>query len=180
MNRCIGECAVLLVAGLRISALSQPPTDFTIQSVGILQNMVNPSLSPTPPEGSELPTVSYGGEGVPRVLKQYRFSLRRYIFPIRWSNQPNQSERLIYVFSVPSHCLKQFWFIINGTLGTNCSVFIVIWKKNFGNDIQIVVILSRIQHVKSLISSCTLLSRLFKPVAYTKTCVPDLSIVLVA
>ena len=48
---------------------------------GILQNMVNPSLAPPQPEGSELPTFSYGGEGIPRVLKQYRFSPRGYIFP---------------------------------------------------------------------------------------------------
>ena len=41
--------------------------------MGILQNMVNPSLSPTQPEGSELPTISDGGEGIPRVPKQYRF-----------------------------------------------------------------------------------------------------------
>ena len=42
---------------------------------------------------------------------------------------------------------------------------------------QIAVILSRPQRVKSLISSRTVLSRLFKPVAYTETtCVPDLSI----
>ena len=46
---------------------------------------------------------------------------------------------------------------------------------------QIVVILSRPQRVKSFISSRTLLSRLFKPIAYTETtCVPDLSIDLVA
>ena len=46
---------------------------------------------------------------------------------------------------------------------------------------QIVVILSRSQRVKNLISPRTLLSRLFKPVAYTeRTCVPDLSIELVA
>ena len=64
--------------------------------LGILQNMVNPSLAPTQPEGSELPTFSYGGEGIPRVLKQYRFSPRGYIFPKRWSNKLNQSERLIY------------------------------------------------------------------------------------
>ena len=51
--------------------------------VGILQNMVNPSLAPTQPEGSELPTFSYGGEGIPHVLKQYRFSPFGYIFPIR-------------------------------------------------------------------------------------------------
>ena len=29
----LGECAVLLVAGFRISAISQPPTDFTHKSV---------------------------------------------------------------------------------------------------------------------------------------------------
>ena len=46
---------------------------------------------------------------------------------------------------------------------------------------QIVVILSRPQRVKSFISSRTLLSRLIKPVAYTETtCVPDLSIDLFA
>ena len=51
--------------------------------LGILQNMVNPSLAPTQTEGSELPTFSYGGEGIPRVLKQYRFSPYGYICPIR-------------------------------------------------------------------------------------------------
>ena len=51
--------------------------------MGILQNMVNPSLAPTQPEGSELPTISYGGEGILRVLQQYRFSPYGYIFPIR-------------------------------------------------------------------------------------------------
>ena len=64
--------------------------------VGILQIMVNLSPDPTRPGGSELPTFSYGGEGIPRVLKQYRLSPHRYIFPIRWSNQLNQSERRIY------------------------------------------------------------------------------------
>ena len=56
--------------------------------------MVNPSLAPTQPEGPELPTFSYGGEGIPRVLKQYRF-LRMDIFS-QYGNQLNQSERLIY------------------------------------------------------------------------------------
>ena len=51
--------------------------------LGILQNMVNPSLAPTQPEGSELPTFSYRGEGIPRVLKRYRFSPYGCIFPIR-------------------------------------------------------------------------------------------------
>ena len=51
-------------------------------TVGILQNMVNPSLAPTQPEGSELPSFSYGGEGIPRALTQYRFSPHGYIFPI--------------------------------------------------------------------------------------------------
>ena len=64
--------------------------------MGILQNMVNPSLAPTQREGSELLTFSYGGEGIPRVYKQYRFSPHGYIFPMLWSNQLNQSERLIY------------------------------------------------------------------------------------
>ena len=46
---------------------------------------------------------------------------------------------------------------------------------------QIAVILSHHQRVKSFISSRTLLSQLFKPIAYTETtCVPDLSIDLVA
>ena len=46
---------------------------------------------------------------------------------------------------------------------------------------QIVVIMSRPHTVKSFISSHTLLSRLFKPVAYTETmCFPDPSIDLVA
>ena len=59
--------------------------------MGILQIMVNLSPDPTRPDGSELPIFSYGGEGIPRVLKQYRFSPHRYIFPKRWSNQLNQS-----------------------------------------------------------------------------------------
>ena len=46
---------------------------------------------------------------------------------------------------------------------------------------QIVVILSQPQRVKGFISSRTLLSRLFKPIAYTETKrVPDLSIDFVA
>ena len=46
---------------------------------------------------------------------------------------------------------------------------------------QIVVILSQPQRVKSFISSSTLLSRLFKPIAYMETtCVPNPSIDLVA
>ena len=45
---------------------------------------------------------------------------------------------------------------------------------------QIVVILSQPHRVKSFISWRTLLSRLFKPIAYPETtCVPDLSIDLV-
>ena len=57
---------------------------------------IRPSPRPMQPEGLELPTFSYGGEGIPRVIKQYRFSPHGYIFPIRWSNQLNQSMRLIY------------------------------------------------------------------------------------
>ena len=56
-------------------------------------------------------------------------------------------------------------------------------KGVFGNGckLQIVVILSQPQSVKSFISSRTLSSRLFKPVAYTETtCVSDLSIDLIA
>ena len=64
--------------------------------MGILQKMVNLSLAPTQPEGSEFPLSAMGGEGIPRVLKQYCFSPHGYIFPIQWSNQLNQSERLIY------------------------------------------------------------------------------------
>ena len=52
-----------------------------VTSLGILQNMVIPSLAPTQPEGSELPTFSSGGEGIPRVLKQYRFFSAWIYFP---------------------------------------------------------------------------------------------------
>ena len=70
---------------------------------------------------------------------------------------------------------------INCTLRNKLERFFSRLKKCFGKDMQIVVILSRSQRVKNLISSRTLLSRLFKPVAYTETtCVPDLSIELVA
>ena len=55
----------------------------SLVALGILQIKVNLSPDPTRPGGSELPTFSYGGEGIPRVLKQYRFSPHRYIFPIR-------------------------------------------------------------------------------------------------
>ena len=64
--------------------------------MGILKIMVNLSPDPTRPDGSELPIFSYGGEGILRVLKQYRFFPHRYIFPKRWSNQINQSQRRIY------------------------------------------------------------------------------------
>ena len=156
--------------------------------LGILQSMVNPSLAPTQPEGLELPTFSYGGEGIPRVLKQYRFSLYGYIFPIWWSNQLNQSERVIYTrlawitTDSDNGLVSSLWQPIAWTnfdlwltspLGTNCSDFFLA----FENDMQIVVILSRPQCVKSFISSRTSLSRLFKPVAYSETtCVPNLSI----
>ena len=55
-----------------------------------------PVPRPDRPDGPELPTFSYGGEAIPRVLKQYRFSPHRCISPIWWSNQLNQSERRIY------------------------------------------------------------------------------------
>ena len=106
--------------------------------------MVNPSLDPTRPNGSELPTFSYGGEGIPRVLKQYRSSPYRYIFPIRWSNQPNQSERRLYVPLTwitpdPGNGLVFAWrqaiawtnfhFIIKYTLRDTLQWFLVVWKK---------------------------------------------------
>ena len=109
--------------------------------VGILQNMVNPYLAPTQPEGSELSTFSYGGEGIPRVLKQYRLSLHGYISPIRWSNQLNQSERLIYAplawITTDSgnglvsslFAWTNFALLLTVPLGTNCSDFLVVWKK---------------------------------------------------
>ena len=40
----------------------------TDPSMGILQNMTNPSLDSTRPERSELPTFSYVFEVIPRVL----------------------------------------------------------------------------------------------------------------
>ena len=110
----------------------------SLMVLGILQNMVNPSLAPTQPEGSELPTFSYGGEGIPRVLKQYRFSPYGYNFPIRWSNQLNQSERLIYAplawittdpgnGLVSSLCQAIAWtnfdLHLTARLRTNCSDF---------------------------------------------------------
>ena len=36
--------------------------------LGILQNMFNPSVDPTRPDGSELFTFSYGDQDIPRVL----------------------------------------------------------------------------------------------------------------
>ena len=55
----------------------------TVLYWGFYKNMVNPSRAPTQPEGSELPTFSYGGEGIPRVLKQYRFSPYGYILYVK-------------------------------------------------------------------------------------------------
>ena len=117
-------------------------------------------------------------------------------FPNTWSNQLNQSERLIYAplawittdsgnGFVSSMCQAIAWTNFDlwwtAPLGANCRDVLVVWKKVFGNDMQVVVILSRPQGVKSFISSRTLSSRVFKPVAYTETiCVPDLSIDLVA
>ena len=57
------------------------PQCFPDLLVGILQIMVNLSTDPTRPGGSELPTFSYGGEGIPRVLKQYRFFSASIYFP---------------------------------------------------------------------------------------------------
>ena len=112
----------------RPSQYSMGQAMFAHVLLGILQIMVNLSPDPTRPGGSELPTFSYGGEGIPRVLKQYRFSPHRYIFQIRWSNQLNQSERRIYapltwITTDPGNGLESarrqaiawtnFYFIIN-------------------------------------------------------------------
>ena len=43
-------------------------TGYSEMLLGILQNMFNPSLDPTRPDGSELLTFSYGGQCIPRVL----------------------------------------------------------------------------------------------------------------
>ena len=106
--------------------------------------MVNPSPAPTQPEGSELPTFIYGSEGIPRVLKLYRFSPHGYMFPIRWSDQPNQSERLIYeplawITTDSGHGLvsslcqainsTNFDLQLTAPLGTDWSNFLVAWKK---------------------------------------------------
>ena len=61
-----GECAVLMIAGLRISALSQPPTAFTHKSVA-----TPPSPTCPPPLGtnpSPLPLLPYPPSSpLPRV-----------------------------------------------------------------------------------------------------------------
>ena len=116
----------------------------SFMAVGILQIMVNLSPDPTRPDGSELPIFSYGGEGIPRVPKQYRFSPHRYIFPKRWSNQLNQSERRIYapltrITTDPGNGLvsarrqaiawTNFHFIINYTVTNTLQwFFLVVWK----------------------------------------------------
>ena len=76
------------------------------------------------------------------------FSPHGYIFPIRWSNQLNQSERLIcaplaWITTDPGNGLvsslcqaiawSKFWFIINCTLGNKLQWFFsrltkIIWK----------------------------------------------------
>ena len=68
---------------------------FVKSPLGILQNIVNPYLDPTRPEGLELLTLGYGGEGIPRVLKQYRFFSAWIYFPMRWSNRLNEPQRRI-------------------------------------------------------------------------------------
>ena len=75
--------------------------------MGIWQNMVNPSLVPTQPEGSELPTFGYGGEGIPRGLKQYRFSPYGYIFPntVKLSTQSIR-ETHMYTIGLDHHWLR--------------------------------------------------------------------------
>ena len=100
--------------------------------VGILQIMVNPSLEPTRPDGSELHTCSYGCEGLLRVLWQYSFFLHfiDVYFPstVKWSTQCIRKTHIcsvdldhhwlrywLRVWSAPSHCLNQFWLIITYT-----------------------------------------------------------------
>ena len=96
-HRCASFCRSMpSTVATTVPPFGDDDSPWATMTVGILQNMVNPSLAPTQPEGSEFPTFSYGGEGIPRVPKQYRFSPHWYIFPIRWINQLNQSERLIY------------------------------------------------------------------------------------
>ena len=147
--------------------------EWIVRLEGILQNMVNPSLTPTQPEGSESPTFSYGGEGIPRAVKQYRFFFFAWKYlPNTWSNQLNQSERLIYAplgwittdsgnGLVSSMCQAiawtKFWFVINCTVRRKLQGCFSRLKKVFGNDMQIVVIFSRPQRVKRFISSRTLL-----------------------
>ena len=66
-------------------------------SIGDFTKYGQPVPHPDQPEGSELPNFSYGGEGIPRVLKQYRFTPYGYIFPVREViNSINLYERLIY------------------------------------------------------------------------------------
>ena len=66
------------------------------QSLGILQNIVNPYLDPTRPEGLELLTLGYGGEGIPWALTVPFFSAFYHcVFPVRWSNQLNEPQRRI-------------------------------------------------------------------------------------
>ena len=64
--------------------------------MGILQNMVNPSLAPTQPEGRNCPLSVLGVKVSLACSNNTVYSPHGYIFPIRWSNQLNQSERLIY------------------------------------------------------------------------------------
>ena len=133
--------------------------------MGILQIMVNLSPDPTRPDGSELPTFSYGGEGIPRVLKQYRFFSASIYFPIRWSNQLNQSERRIYapltwITTDPGNDLvsarrqaiawTNFHFIINCTATNTLQWCFSRLKKKMHLEMicKIVVILSRPQCVK--------------------------------
>ena len=80
-----------------------------IAPVGILQNMVNPSLDPTQPDhadGSELPTVNYGGEGIPRVFSTVFLRILSFFFPIRWSHELNESQKRICPFELDRNWLR--------------------------------------------------------------------------
>ena len=97
----------------------------------ILQNVVNPSLDPTQPDASELPTFSYGSEGILRGLKQYRFFsasiyFQKYGEVINsinpgdthmhyWQEYP-LTQVMAWFCWVLNQCLNQFSFIINCTL----------------------------------------------------------------
>ena len=126
--------------------------------------MVKPSLDPTRLDRSDLSTFSCGCEGIPCVLKQYRISPHRYTFPIRWSNQLNQSEKrtyapLTWITTDPGNdwvsarrqaiVWTNFHSIINCTLRNTLQWFFSSLKKMHLEIMgKLVVIVSRPQCVK--------------------------------